>query len=55
MNESGLAYTVPLKRSWKLTVAVPNSLVADVPHLREKTSRLGFLGRALGIFRVDEA
>jgi predicted SPOUT superfamily RNA methylase MTH1 len=30
-------------------------LVADVPHLREKTTRLGFLGRALGIFRVDEA
>jgi len=43
-----------LKRSWKLTVAVPTSLVADVPHLREKTSRLGFLGRALAIFRVDE-
>jgi len=47
-------YTPPRKRSWKLTVAVPSSLVADVPHLREKTSRLGFLGRALGIFRVDE-
>jgi len=44
----------PLKRSSKLTVAVPSSLVADVPHLREKTGRLGFLGRALGIFRVDE-
>jgi predicted SPOUT superfamily RNA methylase MTH1 len=55
MNTSGLAYAAPLKRSWKLTVAVPSSLVADVPHLREKTSRLGFLGRALGIFRVDEA
>jgi predicted SPOUT superfamily RNA methylase MTH1 len=55
MTTSGLGYTPPSKRSWRLTVAVPSSLVADVPHLREKTSRLGFLGRALGIFRVDEA
>jgi len=54
MNETDSAYTPPSKRSWRLTVAVPSSLVADVPHLREKTSRLGFLGRALGIFRVDE-
>jgi predicted SPOUT superfamily RNA methylase MTH1 len=55
MNAPGLAYVPPPKRSWKITVAVPSSLVADVPHLREKTSRLGFLGRAFGIFRVDEA
>jgi predicted SPOUT superfamily RNA methylase MTH1 len=54
MDASRSAYTPPPKSSWKLTVAVPSSLVADVPHLREKTSRLGFLGRALGIFRVDE-
>jgi predicted SPOUT superfamily RNA methylase MTH1 len=54
MDASGSAYMPPLKRSWKLTVAVPSSLVADVPHIREKTTRLGFLGRALGIFRVDE-
>jgi len=51
----GPGYEPPVKRSWRLAVAVPCSLVADVPHLREKTSRLGFLGRALGIFRVDEA
>jgi len=55
MTGSGKAYAPPPKRPWKLTVAVPSSFVADVPHLREKTSRLGFLGRALGIFRVDEA
>lgn len=54
MPSATFDYRPPLKRSWKLTVAVPSSLVADVPHLREKTSRLGFLGRALGIFRVDE-
>jgi predicted SPOUT superfamily RNA methylase MTH1 len=54
MNASRSVYAPPPKRSWRLTVAVPCSLVADVPHLREKTSRLGFLGRALGIFRVAE-
>ena len=49
-----VGYESPAKRSWRLRVAVPTSLVADVPHLREKTTRLGFLGRAFGIFRVDE-
>jgi predicted SPOUT superfamily RNA methylase MTH1 len=48
------AFAAPMKRRWKLTVAIPCSFVADVPHLREKTSRIGFLGRALGIFKVDE-
>ncbi len=41
-------------RSYKLSVAIPASLVSDVPHLREKTSKLGFVGRAAAIFRVDE-
>jgi predicted SPOUT superfamily RNA methylase MTH1 len=54
MTASGSEYAPPLKRSWRLAVAVPSSLVTDVPHLREKTGRLGFLGRAFGIFRVDE-
>ena len=54
MQTVGLRYEPPIKRPWKLAVAVPSSLVADVPHPRERTTRLGFLGRALGIFRVDE-
>jgi len=54
MCSAGPKYEPPTKRSWRLTVAIPSSLVADVPHLREKTSRLGFLGRSLGIFRVNE-
>jgi predicted SPOUT superfamily RNA methylase MTH1 len=54
MSSIGHAYAPPTKRPWKLSVAIPSSLVVDVPHLREKTSRLGFLGRALGIFRVNE-
>jgi len=44
----------PLKRDFKVTVAIPASLVSDIPHLREKTSRIGLIGRALAMFRVDE-
>ncbi len=35
-------------------MAVPASLVSDVPHLREKTLKIGLVGRAAAIFRVDE-
>jgi predicted SPOUT superfamily RNA methylase MTH1 len=38
----------------KLTVAVPASVVSDTPHLREKTSKIGLIGRAAAIFRVNE-
>jgi len=38
----------------RLFVAVPASLVSDVPHLREKTLKVGLVGRAAAIFRVDE-
>jgi len=38
----------------RLSVAIPASLVSDVPHLREKTFRIGLVGRAAAIFRVDE-
>jgi predicted SPOUT superfamily RNA methylase MTH1 len=34
-------------------VAIPASTVADTPHLREKTAKVGVIGRALAIFRVD--
>jgi len=44
----------PTKRNRKLSVAIPASIVADIPHLREKTSKIGFIGRASAIFRVDE-
>jgi len=42
------------KRRVRLSVAVPASLVSDVPHLREKTLKVGLVGRAAAIFRVDE-
>lgn len=38
----------------KLCVAIPASVVSDTPHLREKTSKIGLIGRAAAIFRVEE-
>ncbi len=38
----------------QLAVAVPASVISDVPHLREKTSKIGMIGRAIAIFRVNE-
>jgi predicted SPOUT superfamily RNA methylase MTH1 len=49
-----LQVNIQLRRFPKLSVAIPASLVSDIPHLREKTSKIGFVGRALAIFRVDE-
>lgn len=40
------------KRS--ISIALPASVVSDTPHLREKTSKIGLIGRAAAIFRVDE-
>jgi methyltransferase len=38
----------------KVSIAIPASVVSDTPHLREKTSKIGFIGRAAAIFRIDE-
>jgi len=38
----------------KISIAVPASVVSDIPHLREKTSKMGLIGRAAAIFRVEE-
>ena len=45
----------PPRRSQHVTVALPASLTLDIPHLREKTARIGQIGRALAIFRVEHA
>jgi len=45
---------VPLKRSFSLAIGIPASLTSDIPHLREKTLRIGLIGRAAAIFRVEE-
>jgi predicted SPOUT superfamily RNA methylase MTH1 len=38
----------------KLAIAIPASVISGTPHLREKTSKIGLIGRAAAIFRVDE-
>lgn len=38
----------------KLAIAIPASVISDTPHLREKTSKIGLIGRAAAIFRVGE-
>ncbi len=38
----------------KISIAIPASLVSDTPHLREKTSKIGLVGRAAAIFRINE-
>ena len=43
-----------LKRPFNFAIAVPASLTSDIPHLRDKTFRIGLIGRAAAIFRVDE-
>ena len=37
-----------------LAIAIPASVISDTPHLREKTSKIGLIGRAAAIFRVNE-
>jgi predicted SPOUT superfamily RNA methylase MTH1 len=43
-----------LRRDRKLAVAIPVSMVSDIPHLREKTLKIGLIGRAAAIFRATE-
>lgn len=38
----------------ELSIAVPASFVSDTPHLREKTYKVGLIGRAAAIFKVRE-
>ncbi len=38
----------------KTSIAIPTSVVSDTPHLREKTSKIGLIGRAAAIFRINE-
>ena len=38
----------------RLSIAIPASAISDTPHLREKTAKVGLIGRAAAIFRVDQ-
>ncbi len=42
------------RRDCKLAIAIPVSVISDIPHLREKTLEIGLIGRAVAIFRVNE-
>jgi len=48
-----LEFSAPLPRP-RLAVGLPSSLLEDCPTLREKTVKLGLIGRACAVFRVDE-
>jgi methyltransferase len=37
-----------------ISIAIPASTISDTPHLREKTAKMGLIGRAAAIFRVSE-
>lgn len=41
-------------REKRISIAIPASVVSDTPHLREKTSKIGLIGRAAAIFRLNE-
>jgi predicted SPOUT superfamily RNA methylase MTH1 len=38
----------------KQAIAIPTSVISDTPHLREKTSKIGLIGRTAAIFKIDE-
>ena len=42
------------RRKPSFSIAIPASIVSDVPHPREKTAKIGLIGRSAAIFRVDE-
>jgi hypothetical protein len=42
------------RRIPSLTLAIPASFISDIPHPREKTSRVGIIARAAATFRVEE-
>lgn len=41
-------------RGKRISIAIPASVISDTPHLREKTSKIGLIGRAAAIFGVEE-
>ncbi len=42
------------RRDYRLTIAIPSSLVSEVPHLREQTSVIGRVARIAAIHRVED-
>ena len=52
-QKGGRAEISPKRRKARLSIAIPSSLVSEVPHLREKTRVFGQVARAAAIYRVD--
>ncbi len=46
--------SAPIHRTQEVSIAISASFVSDTPHLREKTFRIGLVGRATAIFQIDE-
>ncbi|MBS7610276.1 hypothetical protein KEJ19_06925 [Candidatus Bathyarchaeota archaeon] len=44
----------PPRHSFRLAIAIPASFTSDASYLRDKTMKMGLVGRAATIFRVDE-
>ncbi|MBT8171974.1 RNA methyltransferase [Candidatus Bathyarchaeota archaeon] len=42
------------KNHRKITIALPVSIISEIPHLREKTLEIGLIARAAAIFRINE-
>jgi len=45
---------IPERRNRIISLAIPASLARDTPHLREKVSKIGLIGRVASIFRIEE-
>ncbi len=45
---------IPIRNKLKITVAIPSTLLEDCSTLKEKTFKIGLIGRAFAIYRVDE-
>lgn len=41
-------------RQQKLAIALPVSIISEIPHLREKTVEIGLIARSAAIFRINE-
>lgn len=44
----------PVRNKPLISFAIPSSIVLEAPGLREKTRKVGYVGRAAAIFRVEE-
>jgi predicted SPOUT superfamily RNA methylase MTH1 len=51
---SGKLKFAPIRREKFISIAIPSSLVKDTPHLREKVSKIGLIGRIASIYKIEE-